>query len=474
MNTPTDKQDSQRDPWLAALLQHCLDLQWHSLPPSTVDKAGHFVLDSLGVALCGTRSPVAQALLAWSQQRGGVAEAPVWGFGRQQTQQAQLPAAQAAAVNACLIHCLEYDCVHEGAVVHPLAVILSALLAEAQRSHPSGQDFICALVAAVEVASRLGMAARRPMRFFRPAMCGALGASVGLARLKGLQEDAAVAVVGTCYSQLSGTMQAHREGSPLLPVQIAFNARAAVDALDLTEAGLGDLGALRQPLSGELGYFNLFEEGGAPEEAWRGLGEHWQIEEVSYKPFPSGRATHGGLDGLVQLRQQHGFGAEDVDGMRLYAPPLILSLIGRRAEYGMTAAYARLCGAWTLACCARDGTLSARHFDAGILADRALYDLADRIEVLPGDEQDPNAMVPQRLEVGLKSGELLRIDLPQVLGSPDRTLDRPERLAKFHGCLRDAAVVPSEAQAEALIEAVENLPALPDAAELNRLMVERA
>ena len=34
-------------------------------------------------------------------------------------------------------------------------------------------------------------------------------------------------------AQVSGTMQAHAEGSPLLPVQVAFNARAALQSCEL-------------------------------------------------------------------------------------------------------------------------------------------------------------------------------------------------------------------------------------------------
>ena len=51
---------------------------------------------------------------------GGAAEATVWGSGE------RLPLAQAAMVNAYQVHCQEFDCVHEGAVVHPMAAVLPA------------------------------------------------------------------------------------------------------------------------------------------------------------------------------------------------------------------------------------------------------------------------------------------------------------------------------------------------------------
>ena len=48
-------------------------------------------------------------------------EATVWVTGERVSAQA------AAMVNAYQIHCLEYDCVHEGAVVHPMATVLSTI-----------------------------------------------------------------------------------------------------------------------------------------------------------------------------------------------------------------------------------------------------------------------------------------------------------------------------------------------------------
>ena len=44
-----------------------------------------------------------------------------------------IPATLVAVVNAYQIHCLEYDCEHEAAAVHPMATVLSALVAWCER-----------------------------------------------------------------------------------------------------------------------------------------------------------------------------------------------------------------------------------------------------------------------------------------------------------------------------------------------------
>ena len=68
-------------------------------------------------------------------------------------------------------------------------------------------------------------------------MCGGLGATATLCKLAGLDEAATRDALGLAYSHLSGTMQAHIEGSPAVGLQVGLNARAAVTAFELARAG---------------------------------------------------------------------------------------------------------------------------------------------------------------------------------------------------------------------------------------------
>ena len=60
------------------------------------------------------------------------------------------------------------------------------------------------------------------------------------------------------------------------------------------------------------------------------LGKVWRITEVAHKPFPSGRATHGMLDGCMQLQAEHGFAADELESAEARVPrsPTISS-VGR-------------------------------------------------------------------------------------------------------------------------------------------------
>lgn len=445
-----------------SLLDHVLSTGYDQLPRNVVAAAKTFIYDSVGVGISGARHPrsaqVRRAAQGWGEGR----QARVWASGE------WLPAASAAMVNAYQVHNQEYDCVHEAAVVHPMAVILPALLGYAeQRGGVGGRALIRAVVLAVDVATLIGMAQGAPMRFFRPAMCGALGAAAGLAILAGADRRTLHNVLGITYSQLSGTMQAHVEGSPMLALQVGLNARAALSALDLAMQGFE---GPKDILDGPFGYFALFDGAHDWERARAELGKVFQVTRISHKPFPTGRAGHGALDGLLRLRAEHGFGPQQVAAVVLTAPPLVLRLVGRAPQPGMDANYAKLCLAYLVAVALQDGGVSLASFDAARLGDCDWHALAARVSVQAGALEDANALAPQQLAVTLTDGRVLSIDLPQVLGHPERPLSIAAQREKFAACCRSAGF--ADAPIARLDAALWQLEALGDVRELVTLMSE--
>ena len=102
---------------------------------------------------------------------------------------------------------------------------------------------------------------------------------------------------GIVYGQLCGTMQAHAEGSPLLAMQIGFNARNAVIACDMAAGGLCGPAQIFSRARSASTSCSRAPHDLAP--VLRDLGKAWRIAEVAHKPFPCGRATHGVIDGVL-------------------------------------------------------------------------------------------------------------------------------------------------------------------------------
>jgi aconitate decarboxylase len=406
------------------IVAHLARVTAGALPNEARSAAKTFIADTLAVGVAGARAPWRAQVL--DMARGGAGEATVWASGGE-----RLPLAAASMLNAFQVHAQEFDPVHEGAVVHPMAAVLACTLGWAEtHGSVSGDALIRAVIAGVDVATTLGLCSRAPMRFFRPANCGGFGATAALALLAGLDETQARDALGIYYCQCAGTMQAHIEASPQLAMQMGFTARNAVAAIELARRGMP---GPRAPISGQFGYLVLFD-GEADPAPFTELGRTWRICELSHKPFPTGRATHGGIDGLQRLIGEHGISAPQVRAGRFMVPPLTHRLVGRRPAPDMTVAYARLCLSYCGAVCLRRGTVGLDDFLPTALADADTLALATSFSVVADSNRDPNALAPIRVELDLAGGRTVGCDVAQILGSPARPLSPADALAKFTGC----------------------------------------
>jgi aconitate decarboxylase len=410
----------------ATLAQHVAGVRFEHLSPQAIESAKIFLLDSIGVGVAGGSTPEITPLLFAVRQWGQGANVTLWG------RKNRLTATQAVLVNAYQVHCQEFDCLHEGAVLHAMATLLPVLLAEAEvRGAVSGRALLTALAAGVDAACTIGMASKLGLRFFRPAASGGFGAAAGLANLRGFDADMTLAAFGHQLAQVSGTMQAHTEGSVVLPLQIGVNARAALQSCDLAQAGFP---SLQTPLTGRFGYLPMFESEWDLESAMQGLGERWRLTELSHKPYPSGRATHGGIEGLTTLRQQAGFAASDVAEIVVRGPSLLNHLVNRPGLENPTPNYARLCMPFVLAKVLQHGALDPMHFRGESLTDPQTYALSLKVRMEKDDNPNPNALVPQQVSVRLHDGTQMQHDIDAMLASPRRPLSREAQLSKFFRC----------------------------------------
>lgn len=441
---------------------HVARTSCEDLPPAAIAAAKVFILDTLGVGLAGSAGPRAAELVATQALAGEGRGARAWGNG------AWLPTPAAALCNAYQAHCSEFDCVHEKAVVHAMTAVLAASIAGAERmGGVSGRDLILACVLGVDVAAALGVAAETGLRFFRPATAGAFGATAALGKLMGFDAIRQRHAFSLAYGQVSGTMQAHTEGSPLLALQMGFNARNAVVACDLAAAGFE---GPENILEGPFGYFRLIETKGDPGPVAATLGKTWRVTELAHKPWPSGRATHGAMEACLAIRAKAGFDALAIERVRATVPPLIAHLVGRPFNTRMDINYARLCVRFTAARALLTGQLTLGDFKPETYADPATADLARRIQIEVRDAGDPNALTPIAVEIEMRDGTRHTSSLDVVLGNPAKPLSREAHLAKFRSNAAAAIVPLTSAAVDEAIEMVDRLETVADVRALTDLV----
>jgi 2-methylcitrate dehydratase PrpD len=373
--------------------------------------------------------------------------------------------------NSVMMHNLEFDCVHDSAVIHPFTTALPAALAVAEaQGGVSGKMLLTAITVGIDTSTRIGMSSRARMRFFRPGVCGAFGATAAVAKVSGCDLATTTRAMGLLYSQICGTLQAHHEGVTINSMQTGFNAKAAVIAVDLAQRGIaGPQGVLE----GEYGYFRLFEGAYDLGDALHTLGRTWEVERVSHKPFPSGRLTHGAVEAALALQHEHRIRPHDIAEVLVEAPPLVKNLVGRAATSRTPAPqFARLCIPIVLAHAFLKGDVFISDFEGTALTDPQVHDLAAKIRVLRNAAvEDENAMVPVRVHVRLQDGRQYSQHLDAVLGSPAKPLSRAAHLQKFRRCWRRGGRHLPVDHADRLIDMVEHLEEVDDVEALCRLLV---
>jgi len=208
--------------------------------------------------------------------------------------------------------------------------------------------------------------------------------------------------------------------------------------------------------------------------AIEGLGRQWRITEIAHKPFPSGRATHGIIDGCLALREAHGLDPDEIVRINLSVPPLIEHLVGRPPREEMAINYARLCARYTAACALIGGGIVLDDFTDAAYRRPAHQTLAHAIHMTVRRDDDPNALSPIGIGIEMADGRVLRHQVTDVYGTPANPMTREAQLAKFHAnCASAARPLPRE-QADELVAAVDALPDLADATRLVDLAVARA
>ena len=277
--------------------------------------------------------------------------------------------------------------------------------------------------------------------------------------------DAATMVraMGIAYGQMCGTMQAHTEGSILLGLQVGFNARNALFACDLAARGVP---GVEHVLEGPFGYYRLFEGAHDATVIREAPGRVWRVTELSHKPFPAGRATHGIIDARFALRAGRGSSRRRRAGHRVRAvagAAFVSRPIIELPEPGMRAC-ARTPGPVRF-CAAR----SSSKISAPAVTDPATHAWRG-LEMNLDDNPDPNALGPVTVSVelrGRRQRHELRVD--HMYGSPARPMSRDAHLAKFRRNWVSGATRLDEADGERLSQLVDGVEALGDVRELAEL-----
>ena len=274
-----------------------------ALPHATVAAAKRLVLDVGGLCIAARREHYVTASLAAVDRGACTALGHAGG----------VDAFGAALVNGTAAHGEDYDDTFEGGPVHAGAVVVPALLAACEREDLGGDRLLVGIATGAELLCRLSLVAPKATHkagFHPTAVFGALAAAGGIGAALGLSPAGIASALGIAGSMASGIIEYLAEGTWTKRMHAGWAAQSGLRAALLARAGF--VGP-RTVLDGVHGLYHAFAPSVAPdfEPLLDGLGEHWVLDTVAFKPYACGTMTQPFIDCAIALAES-GVKAEDI------------------------------------------------------------------------------------------------------------------------------------------------------------------
>ncbi len=417
------------------LAAHAVGASFESLPPAAIHAVRRCLVDAFGVALAG--GGLGQAAAAFVDMARACGPGPCRLIGLDLT--AAPPVA--ALANGALSHALDYEDTHDAGLVHPNGTALPAALAIAQlRGGVTGPEFITAMAVAADITCRLGVAMGNvdtPRGWSIRPLLGTYGATAAAGRLLGLDAAQMVEAFALAFNQATCSAGFFSYApSHMREVRDAFGAQAAVTASLLAQRGVR---CYDQPIEGRHGVYALYA--GGEYDAQRllaGLGEVFEGERLSFKPWPSCRGTHPFVEAALVLRGEAGFTPDGIERVELDVSDMfgVLCQPFEQKCAPQTANDAKFSLPFTTAMALVRGRLGLAEFLPEALNDEAVRAVARRVQCRvrpPGPIADA---LKGGLTLTLRDGRQWTHTVSQPLGDPERPLSDEALLDKFVDCAR--------------------------------------
>lgn len=409
-----------------AFADWALSLTLDDVPASAQRTACRHLLDGLGVAIAASRLDAVRPVVDTALRSASPQEATVIGYGT------RVPSPAAALANGALVHALDFDDTHADALVHTTAAVLPATFAVAEETGATGAGTLAAAVAAYEVVTRLGSAVRHGFHgrgFHATSVCGVFAAALSASKLYGLTRARTVDALGIAGSLASGSLEFLATGAATKQLHPGFSGMNGILAARLAAAGAGGPETI---FEGEHGLFRSFLSADVDARTLTaGLGERWETERITIKPYPVCQLSQPALDALAGLGPIE---AAEIDEITFDVPPESVAIVCEPASAKLrprTPYEGKFSLPYSAASLVADGTLTVDSFAPSKLKREDVLALAARVRHRALAFDGAPADAPGIVEVRLRDGRRLAGDVKHGRGTPEDPLSEEELAAKF-------------------------------------------
>jgi len=433
------------------------DMRFDDISGGAIEATKVLILDTMGVAAAGVCAAGISELIDLVNADYGR------GVSKVLFHDIKLPPPEAALINSSMIHAQDFDDIHDKAHIHVMTMVLPAALAAAdEMGNVSGRELITALVTGVEVASRLALAPELPRRgwHYTP-LCGGFGAVATASKIYGLGKSQIRNALGLMYSRTSGNLQAELDNALSKRMQPGFSSQCAI--LSVRMAASGITGA-ENVFEGEAGYFHLYQNDSYNRGSiTEGLGETFEVMEISLKPYPCCRLTHPAIDAALEIRNKSNFRLKAIAQIKARVTEQTKYEVCSPEEYkrnprGIVDAQFSL--PYTVAAALKNGEVSLNDFMPQAVQDREIINLANKVSCCVDSqiEQESGGEIAScKLEVVLHGGKALASNIAYPKGNPRNPMTPEEVKAKALKCADYCKEPPSRNAMNEMYKEIMNL-----------------
>jgi 2-methylcitrate dehydratase PrpD len=437
-------------------------LAFKDIPGEVVEKCKMHLLDSLGICFAASTTDYAGMLYEFVREERSGGRCTLVGFPESSS------ASWAAFLNASLIHGLDFDDTHSGAIVHASTNVVPPALALGELEGIKGAALVEALVAGYEVAARIGLAAPGEFHkkgFHATPICGIFGAAAAAGKVLGLTPEQVCDAFGLCGSQSAGIQEFLNDGAWNKKIHPGWAAHGAVLSVGLARRGFK---GSEKIFEGGFGLYNTHVgmENVQPARITAGLNSVWETRNISLKPYPCCHYLHAFVDAALHLKARHEILPQDVSEVEclISAPQIHIVCEPLEVKRAPLTPYGALFSLpFSVAMALVQGRVGAKDFFEIDIHDREVLDLAGRVHYSIDDESDFPRHFPGVVKVRLKNGQTFEHRERFNRGCPENPLGWEEVTRKF---LDNAAGVLDQKRSGALIDKVRDLENLENISEI--------
>lgn len=425
------------------VMQFATGLTHDDIPEGARRRAHEALLDTVGVALAGTKTLAAQA--ASAAMAGEVGTFPLLGPGGE-----RVSATAAAFISSVRASTLDYDDGHyRGGAIHPSSVIVPTVLIAAAGSPVPIEQVVTAQIAGYEVAVRLAhllFPETLAGQWHCTGTAATVGAAIAAARVRGADADTVhrAALIAWAHAPMAALQL------PMIKEAIGWSAATGLNAALMAEKGMMRLpDGVAVPPGPPIFPATPFDAPGAEVPMILSLGESFEIEQSYLKPYSACRYTHTMIDVLLEQRLA-GLRPADVAEVQVATHAQATFLNYQRPP---SIEHAQYSFPWTAAAALIDGEVGPAQMCQERLADAELVDLAARVTVVHDPALDghlPDHYASQ-LRITMRDGRVLDL-APRITarGDVEAPMSESELAAKYQQLAGPVLGERSQAVADAL------------------------